>query len=87
MAEHAPQVEEAEAIKRNGTPRRPRPDRIGQRLIAGYLDADTHKSFKILRAEQGATSPAMVAEAVELLFTKYHKRITAGLREQARRRD
>ncbi len=76
----------AEEVTRNGEPRRSRPDRAGQRLVAGYVDGDTFKSFKILCAEQGATSQAMVCEAVELLFNKYHKPITAELKQQAQER-
>ena len=74
------------ALTRNGEPRRERPDRVGQRLIAAHFDAETFKSFKILCAEQGATTQAMVSEAVELLFRKYHKPITSQLAEQAQER-
>jgi len=79
--------ESTAALTRNGEPRRDRPDRLGQRLIAGHVDGDTFKSFKILCAEQGATTQAMVSEAIELLFRKYHKPITAQLTEQAKQRD
>lgn len=74
-------------LTRNGEPRRPRPDREGQRLVAAHFDADTFKSFKILCAEQGATTQAMVGEAMELLFRKYHKPINAKLTAQAQHRD
>ncbi len=74
----------AQPLTRNGEERRDRPDRAGQRLIAGYVDPDTFKSFKILSAEQGATTQAMVSQAIELLFKKYHKPITEQLAEQAR---
>jgi hypothetical protein len=79
--------EAAAALTRNGEEKRDRPDRAGQRLIAAYFDGDTFKSFKILCAEQGATTQSMVSEAIELLFRKYHKPITAQLTEQARQRD
>ncbi len=75
------------ALTRNGEEKRERPDRVGQRLIAGHVDGDTFKSFKILCAEQGATTQAMVSEAIELLFRKYHKPITPQLTEQAQQRD
>jgi len=84
-----PQAEPAAApaaVTRNGAPKRERPDREGQRLIAAHVDGDTFKSFKILCAEQGATTQAMVSEAIELLFTKYHKPITAQLAEQGKAR-
>jgi len=84
--EPAPQPA-APALTRNNQPKRPRPDRAGQRLVAAHFDADTFKSFKILCAEQGATTQAMVSEAIELLFRKYHKPITAKLTEQAAARD
>jgi len=74
-------------LTRNGRPTRPRPDRNGQRLIAAHFDAGTFKSFKILCAEQGATTQAMVSEAMELLFKKYHKPITPPLSDQAKQRD
>jgi len=74
-------------LTRNGEPRRDRPDRVGQRLIAAHFDSDTFKNFKILCAEQGATTQAMVSEAVELLFRKYHKPISVQLTEQANQRD
>ena len=77
----------APALTRTGAERRSRPDRAGQRLIAGYVDPDTFKSFKILSAEQGATTQAMVSEAIQLLFRKYHKPVTAQLTEQAQERD
>ena len=41
----------------------------------------------ILCAEQGTTTQAMVSEALELLFRKYHKPINALLTAQARQRD
>lgn len=74
------------ALTRNDRPKRERPDREGQRLIAAHFDGDTFKSFKILCAEEGATTQAMVSEAIELLFKKYHKPITADLTTQARAR-
>jgi hypothetical protein len=76
----------AASITRNGEPKRDRPDRAGQRLIAAHFDGDTFKSFKILCAEEGATTQAMVSEAIELLFRKYHKPISAQLTEQAKER-
>jgi hypothetical protein len=75
------------AVTRNGEPKRERTDRIGQRLIAAHVDAETFKSFKILCAEEGATTQAMVSEAMELLFRKYHKPINEKLAAQARQRD
>lgn len=74
-------------LTRNGEPKRPRPDRAGQRLVAAHFDADTFKSFKILCAEEGATTQAMVSEAMELLFRKYHKPINGKLTAQAQHRD
>jgi len=79
-----PANEDAQAFTRSGSERRDRPDRAGQRLIAGYVDPETFKSFKILSAEQGATTQAMVSQAIELLFKKYHKPVTEQLAEQAR---
>jgi hypothetical protein len=79
--------QEAAEVTRNGTPRRPRPDREGQRLVAAHFDADTFKNFKILCAEQGATTQSMVSEAMELLFRKYHKPINDKLTAQAQQRD
>ena len=76
----------ADTLTRNGEPRRDRPDRAGQRLIAAHVDGDTFKSFKILCAEEGATTQAMVSEAVEMLFQKYHKPITEQLSAQAAER-
>ncbi len=78
---------ETAELTRNDRPKRVRPDRDGQRLIAAHFDGDTFKSFKILCAEQGATTQAMVSEAIELLFRKYHKPITAALTEQGAKRD
>lgn len=82
----APEPTSTAAMTRNGMPRRARTDREGQRLIAAYFDAEIFKSFKILCAEQGATTQAMVSEAMELLFKKYHKPITKELTEQAKQR-
>lgn len=82
-----PAVEpDAAALTRNGSPRRPRPDREGQRLVAAHFDADTFKTFKILCAEQGATTQSMVSEAMELLFRKYHKPINDKLTAQTLQR-
>ena len=75
------------ALTRNNEPKRERPDRAGQRLIAAHFDGDTFKNFKILCAEQGATTQAMVSEAIELLFRKYHKPITPLLTAQVAQRD
>ncbi len=85
-APNAPAPAADASLTRNGLPSRPRPDRNGQRLIAAHFDGDTFKSFKILCAEQGATTQAMVSEAMELLFRKYHKPITKPLSDQARQR-
>lgn len=83
-----PPVDEADhGLTRNGAPRCARPDREGQRLVAAHFDADTFKSFKILCAEQGATTQSMVSEAMELLFRKYHKPINEKLTAQAQQRD
>jgi hypothetical protein len=77
----------AAASTRNDNPRRDRPDRAGQRLIAAHFDGDTFKNFKILCAEQGATTQAMVSEAIQLLCRQYHKPITDQLASQAAQRD
>ena len=82
-----PKPAAAPAPTRNGEPKRERLDRVGQRLIAAHFDAETFKSFKILCAEQGATTQAMVSEAIELLFRKYHKPINDQLIAQAQQRD
>jgi hypothetical protein len=88
VAEQAPaESTVAESRTRNDNPKRVRADRDGQRLIAAHFDGDTFKTFKILSAEQGATTQAMVSEAIELLFRKYHKPVTEALRDQAARRD
>jgi hypothetical protein len=76
----------ATSLTRNGRATRVRPDRDGQRLIAAHFDGETFKSFKILCAEQGATTQSMVSEAMELLFKKYHKPITKPLSDQAKQR-
>lgn len=81
-----PAAQAAVDLTRNGEPKRPRPDRAGQRLVAAHFDSDTFKNFKILCAEQGATTQAMVSEAIELLFRKYHKPINDQLTAQARQR-
>ena len=83
VAEPKVASEPVAALTRNGEPKRDRPDRVGQRLIAAHVDGDTFKSFKILCAEQDATTLAMVSEAIELLFRKYHKPITEQLTTQA----
>lgn len=83
VAEKEAPAAQPAAVTRNGEPKRERPDRVGQRLIAAHVDADTFKSFKILCAEQDATTLAMVSEAIELLFRKYHKPITEQLTTQA----
>ena len=77
---------EAAPLTRNNEPKRDRLDRAGQRLIAAHVDADTFKTFKILCAEEGATTQAMVCAAVELLFRQYHKPVTPLLSEQAKAR-
>lgn len=83
-----PPMDEADhGLTRNGAPRRARPDREGERLVAAHFDADTFKSFKILCAEQGTTTQSMVNEAMELLFRKYHKPINDKLTAQAQQRD
>jgi hypothetical protein len=83
----APRAAAAPSLTRNGRATRVRPDRDGQRLIAAHFDGATFKSFKILCAEQGATTQSMVSEAMELLFKKYHKPITKPLSDQAKQRD
>jgi hypothetical protein len=74
------------ALTRNNQPKRERPDRLNQRLIAAHFDNETFKTFKILSAEEGATTQSMVSEALELLFRKYHKPINEQLSAQARAR-
>lgn len=76
-------AEAAPTLTRNSLPKRERPDRLNQRLIAAHFDNETFKTFKILCAEEGATTQGMVSEALELLFRKYHKPINDQLAGQA----
>jgi len=86
LVNDTPKAEATAPLTRNDQPKRERPDRVGQRLVAAHVDGDTFKSFKILCAEQGATTQAMVSEALELLFRKYHKPINDQLTAQAKAR-
>ena len=73
----------AEEVAGNVVQKRVRPDRAGQRLVAAHFDAETFKSFKILCAEQGMTTQAMVSKAMQLLFKEHNKPINEMLKLQA----
>lgn len=45
--------------------------RSGKKFIGGYYHPDTHKAMKRLGADEGATTQALVAEALTLLFDRY----------------
>lgn len=41
-----------------------RPDRQGQVSFSAFMDAETHKAFKILAVEEGTTSVALLHELI-----------------------
>jgi hypothetical protein len=45
-----------------------RPDRKGKRTIAGHVEEEIYREFKMLAAEELMTTDALVHEALELLF-------------------
>lgn len=48
-----------------------RPDRDGKRMVAGYIDAEAFRAFKVLLAKHDLTTDAAVTHAVALLFKHY----------------
>lgn len=58
-----------------------RQDRGGQRLLSGYVDADTHRAFKMLAAEERTTNVALLHEAVSLVLARHGKPLPTPARE------
>jgi hypothetical protein len=50
-----------------------RPDQIGKRMISAMYPEPVYKQFRLLAAEKGVTSNALLAEALNDLFHKYGK--------------
>jgi hypothetical protein len=53
----------------------PRAYREGQRLLSGYVDANTLRAVRSLAAEQDTTNIALMHEAVALLLKRHGKPI------------
>ena len=51
-----------------------RSDREGLVHLAVFVDQDTHREFKILAAEQGATTSALMHEAIAFTLTRHNKK-------------
>jgi hypothetical protein len=61
-----------------------RPDREKKRVISAFVDEVTFRDFKILAAENLATTDGMVTKAVALLFEKYKKPVPTTLTAKLR---
>ncbi len=56
------------------TPASPRtPAREGQTLVGGFFAPEVHRQLKVLAAEKGATQQGLIAEALNMVFSKYGK--------------
>jgi hypothetical protein len=54
-------------------PKNVKPSRVGRVALASYQAPQAVRQLKILAAEEGTTLQALMAEALNLLFTKYGK--------------
>ena len=56
-------------------------DRIGMRMIAAHFEPSVYREFKILAAQQSATTATMVHKALALLFLDAGSPIPQPIRE------
>jgi hypothetical protein len=49
------------------------PAREGQTLVGGFFAPEVHRQLKVLAAETGATQQNLLAEALNMVFSKYGK--------------
>lgn len=56
-----------------------RADRADKKLIAAHFNRDTARLLKVLAAEEETTVAHLLAEALEMLFRKYHRPLPASL--------
>ncbi len=61
-----------------------RPDRTDQKLLAGFVDSDTHRAFKILAAKEKLSTVALMHEAVAHLLACHGEPLPKSLREYLR---
>jgi hypothetical protein len=54
-----------------------KPSRVGRRQVSTWVLPDAARQLRILAAEQGKSQQALIAEALNLLFAKYGKRMYA----------
>ena len=57
----------------NGSPRKTPSTRQGTKVIMGHFPEEVHTQVQYLRIETKQNVQALVAEALNLLFTKYDK--------------
>jgi hypothetical protein len=55
--------------------KRERPDRVGQKGLALFVDPATHRAVNVLVAEQGTTSVAVMHEAIGLVLARHGKEL------------
>jgi Antitoxin-like ribbon-helix-helix len=58
-----------------------RPDRHGQRLFSGYVDAETLRAVKTLTAKQDTTNIALMREAIALVLDRHSEPIPKSVIE------
>jgi hypothetical protein len=49
------------------------PSRVGRVLIAGHFAPQVQKGLKQLALDQDSTVQALLTEAIDMLFAKYHR--------------
>ena len=60
-------------VAENGSPRKTPSTRQGTKVIMGHFPEEVHTQVQYLRIETKQNVQALVAEALNLLFTKYDK--------------
>ena len=56
------------------SPKQPRPDRVGKKLVAGYFPIETTKALKHISVDEGMTLQQIMAEAFALYIESKKKR-------------
>ena len=64
-----PVIETSERKPTNGV----QPGRVGKKQVLGYFPAECKKQLKQMGVDQDKTEQDFLAEALNLLFTKYSK--------------
>ena len=73
MAKRAPIVPKAPPADQPTAASKKRPDQIGKRLIGAQFPEAVYRQFRVIAGEKGIGSNELLREALNDLFSKYHK--------------